>query len=423
MRSIRRTALGAVAFAVFVLLAAACSNSPAAAPTAVAKDADSMMDKKTPEAMKDDGVIAKATPGSMDKGDVMSGGSKEMMGGLPEQKFAAHFVSSTPEHAAALDKVPGKVVLTFNFTLGAKSSISVSKDDEALSVQPPAYASDKLSMEIALPAGSGEGLYVVDYNACWPDDSCHQGLFGFTVGEKAAMAVKESMMAKPAGETMKDGGVTGKSNEMMMGKLAEQKFAAHFVDSVPAHGATFAAVPPRVVINFDFILSEKSSISVTKDEKRLASGAVEFTGDRKLSMQVALPRDSGDGVYTVTYTACWPDGSCHDGVFGFTVDSKTAASYTDKTGGSAVQIVIQNIAFEPVRLVVSKGTKVTWINKDAVVHFVNTDPHPTHNFEPGLNSLELGQGASYSYTFNQPGEYAYHCSAHTNMVGRILVEN
>ena len=74
-------------------------------------------------------------------------------------------------------------------------------------------------------------------------------------------------------------------------------------------------------------------------------------------------------------------------------------------------------------VVVSKGTQVKWVNRDAVGHFVNTDPHPTHNHTVALNSSAIEQGESYSFTFDQAGEYPYHCSAHTNMTGRVLVRS
>ncbi|MBM3947272.1 MAG: plastocyanin, partial [SAR202 cluster bacterium] len=71
----------------------------------------------------------------------------------------------------------------------------------------------------------------------------------------------------------------------------------------------------------------------------------------------------------------------------------------------------------------SQGTKVVWTNNEAVPHFVNTDPHPSHNNLPGLNSLDLREGQSYTFTFVQAGEWAYHCSAHypQGMVGSVLV--
>ena len=72
-------------------------------------------------------------------------------------------------------------------------------------------------------------------------------------------------------------------------------------------------------------------------------------------------------------------------------------------------------------IVVDRGTTVTWINQDGVEHFVNSDPHPSHNAVLDLNSKPLNEGDSYSFTFESAGEYGYHCSAHTNMTGKIVV--
>jgi len=206
--------------------------------------------------------------------------------------------------------------------------------------------------------------------------------------------------------------------------LPQQQFAPHYVDSAPVHGKTFALVPDKVLINFDFSLAEPSNIAVTKDGKTLPIGTPTISGPNSLHLSSTLPSDAGDGLYVVNYKACWPDRSCHDGRFAFTVDSKTKTSYLDMAGKKEIQIEMQNIKFGPVAAIISKGTKVTWTNRDSVTHFVNTDPHPSHNVLPELNSLDLNQGQSYSFTFNTPGEWSYHCSAHfpAGMVGRIIVE-
>jgi len=210
--------------------------------------------------------------------------------------------------------------------------------------------------------------------------------------------------------------------DAMMIKMPDQMFAAHFVDSAPKHGDAFALVPEKVLINFNFTLSDASTITVSKDGAPVNPGKT-VLGDRMLSMSATLPSNAGDGLYLVKYKACWPDKSCHEGQFAFKVDSKMGKSYIDLTGKSAVVVRLKDFQFSPAQFVVSKGTRVTWINDDPVDHFVNSDPHPSHNNLPGLNSLGLKKGESYSFAFNQPGEWAYHCSAHVpqNMVGRVIV--
>ena len=162
-------ALGAAA----VLLMAACTE---AAPTATPKvmETPAAQMQKTPETA----MMDKTPDAMMDKGSM--GGE---MVKLPEQQFAAHFVSSEPAHGAKLMASPSKITLNFNFTLGEASAVKVMKDGKDLMVAKPSYMGDKLSMSVAVPsAEAGNGVYVVDYNACWPDGSCHKGKFGFYVG-------------------------------------------------------------------------------------------------------------------------------------------------------------------------------------------------------------------------------------------------
>jgi plastocyanin/methionine-rich copper-binding protein CopC len=211
--------------------------------------------------------------------------------------------------------------------------------------------------------------------------------------------------------------------KVVTAKLPDQLFAAHYVDSYPLHGDVFAQASDRVQIDFNFTLHELSSIIVTRDGTPIDVGPPTL-GPRNLSLWVKLQGAPGDGLYLAKYKACWPDRSCHDGQFAFTVDSKTRASYLDLTSTKEVQIEMKNIKFQPAAVIVSKGTKVVWTNRDAIAHFVNTDPHPSHNVLLELNSLDLALGQSYSFTFTEPGEWGYHCSAHfpEGMVARVIVQ-
>ncbi len=237
----------------------------------------------------------------------------------------------------------------------------------------------------------------------------------------AAMAKPtDAAMAKPTDAAMaKTPDAVSKGDAMM--KLPDQMFAAHFVDSAPKHGDAFAKAPDKVLINFNFTLSEPSAITVLKDDKPIQVKTV--LASNNLSMSAALPNDAGDGVYLVKYKACWPDKSCHDGAFAFVVDSKKKSSYVNMSGKSQVTVRMKGSMFEPPLLIVSKGTQVTWVNDDPFTHFVNSDPHPSHNNLPALNTLEIKKGESFSFTFSEPGEWAYHCSRHVpdGMTGHVLV--
>ena len=212
----------------------------------------------------------------------------------------------------------------------------------------------------------------------------------------------------------------GDDDAMMEKDLPNYLIAPHYVNSSPEHGQTFMQAPELIVINFNFNLHENSDITVTRDSQSVDIGATTID-DNELTMRATLGSDSGDGVYTVQYSACWPDASCHDGQFGFIVDSETG-TYIDMTGEQAVTIDLKNIQFTQAKVIISSGTMVTWVNDDPVEHFINSDPHPSHNVLPELNSEGMETGDTFSYTFDEPGEWSYHCSAHADVMrGNVVV--
>ena len=83
--------------------------------------------------------------------------------------------------------------------------------------------------------------------------------------------------------------------------------------------------------------------------------------------------------------------------------------------------VIRGFQFSPSPLEVSTGTTVVWTNEDNIEHSV------THGIvnEPGaaFDSGLFTQGQSFSFTFAEPGSYAYFCTRHTFMQGEVRVED
>ena len=215
----------------------------------------------------------------------------------------------------------------------------------------------------------------------------------------------------------------------------DPKKSAHYESNTPEHGTTLAGVPINVVINFNFDLAKPSSIIIFPWNEGREIGIDMGVGEtiidsNKLSMRRKMNTDSSDDLYTVSYKACWPDGSCHDGNFQFVIDRSLAETFTDETNEQSsssskkeVEIKMSEIAFKPANIKLSQGTKVTWINDEVTVHYVNTDSHPGHSYYLNQNSKALSKGDSYSVTFDKSGIYPYHCSAHAdNMTGNILVE-
>jgi len=203
--------------------------------------------------------------------------------------------------------------------------------------------------------------------------------------------------------------------------FATPKRSAHFESSTPTHASILAAVPVDVVIDFNFDLAEGSTIKITKNGKDYGVGNTVIDSN-KLAMRRQMDKNAPDGVYTVEYKACWPDGSCHDGHHQFAIESKHQSNYQDMRNQDSVTIRLSDIRFQPMDILISSGTKVTWINDDEVPHYVNTDSHPAHTHVLDLNSKALSKGDSFSYTFTKTGAYLYHCSAHAaDMTATIVV--
>ena len=81
----------------------------------------------------------------------------------------------------------------------------------------------------------------------------------------------------------------------------------------------------------------------------------------------------------------------------------------------AQTVQIHNFAFVPAVLTVTPGTTITWTNADE-------DPHIVTASNRGFRSAALDTGNHYSVTFNTPGEFAYFCSLHPHMTGKIVVK-
>ncbi len=82
-------------------------------------------------------------------------------------------------------------------------------------------------------------------------------------------------------------------------------------------------------------------------------------------------------------------------------------------GGTVHQVTIKGFAFNPAEITIKVGDTVTWTEQDAVHHTTTGDI-----FESG----DLGQGQTYSKTFDKAGTYDYICSYHPYMKGKVIVE-
>jgi plastocyanin len=76
-------------------------------------------------------------------------------------------------------------------------------------------------------------------------------------------------------------------------------------------------------------------------------------------------------------------------------------------------VSIKNFAFHPGTLRVSRGTTVAWTNNSGVTHTATRGGAFNKRIKPGKTAL---------VRFGQKGTFAYHCTIHPFMHGKIVVE-
>jgi plastocyanin len=69
-------------------------------------------------------------------------------------------------------------------------------------------------------------------------------------------------------------------------------------------------------------------------------------------------------------------------------------------------------------LAINVGDTVTWTNLDSAQHTVTSDPETPVS----IGSASLNQDETFSFTFDTPGTYPYHCTIHPGMTGTITVQ-
>jgi len=78
------------------------------------------------------------------------------------------------------------------------------------------------------------------------------------------------------------------------------------------------------------------------------------------------------------------------------------------------EIEVRDFPYQTDALTVPLGTKVIWVNDDTTDHTVTSDDGIFH-------SGYLGPGEQFSYLFDRPGNYPYHCEIHPSEQGMIQV--
>ena len=108
------------------------------------------------------------------------------------------------------------------------------------------------------------------------------------------------------------------------------------------------------------------------------------------------------------------------GCTGYGTQSGPPATTQTQVPG-ATTVMIQDFAFSPASITVTKGTTVAWVNQDAANHQIINDAQGSITQGALFSSNALQKGASYSFTFDTPGTYPYHCAIHPTMKATVTV--
>ena len=81
--------------------------------------------------------------------------------------------------------------------------------------------------------------------------------------------------------------------------------------------------------------------------------------------------------------------------------------------GAHATVAIKGFEFKPFKVTVSRGAKVTFVNRDSAAH----RPAKKGGFDAG----RIASGKAASVKLTKPGTYKYICTIHPFMRGKIVV--
>ncbi|ABK78405.1 copper binding protein, plastocyanin/azurin family [Cenarchaeum symbiosum A] len=100
--------------------------------------------------------------------------------------------------------------------------------------------------------------------------------------------------------------------------------------------------------------------------------------------------------------------------------AELSATVSMPLGSSHVTCKDRNDCYIPSDTSIAVGGEVTWSNDDQAAHTVTSgtvEQGPDDLYDSGL----MAPGATFSYTFEEPGEHPYFCIVHPWMIGSVTV--
>jgi plastocyanin len=104
----------------------------------------------------------------------------------------------------------------------------------------------------------------------------------------------------------------------------------------------------------------------------------------------------------------------------FRAVAATLLVLTNVTGLAAAPAAVQEVRiaehrYVPEAITIRRGTTVRWVNDDDDPHTVTSDRDAFAS--PGMDKRE-----AYTFTFDAPGTFPYHCALHPTMTATVVVK-
>jgi len=96
----------------------------------------------------------------------------------------------------------------------------------------------------------------------------------------------------------------------------------------------------------------------------------------------------------------------------------------EQTGNQPQTVEIKMTAegFDPARITIKKGDTVTFVNQDTRLRWPASGPHPTHTNYPAFDPKQgVAVGGSWSFTFDQAGNWPFHDHLYPTIFGAVTV--
>jgi plastocyanin len=102
-------------------------------------------------------------------------------------------------------------------------------------------------------------------------------------------------------------------------------------------------------------------------------------------------------------------------VLGASALTTAALAPAGGAASSTKKVMIKDFNYSPKKVTISRGTKVTWTDKDSANHTV------TFRGKGARSTGNIDEGQSRSLTFKKAGTFKYICEYHPNMHGTVVV--